>query len=313
MSKSNRLALSLSFVVSIFVAASMSAQATRTWVSGVGDDANPCSRTAPCKTFAGAISKTAAGGEISVLDNGGFGAVTITKAITIDGSAVHASILHSGTNGVVISLSTLTGGNNVILRDLSINGTGGTGANGLNGVRVIGSNATNVFIEDCDFQRAQRAVDISPTVSGFKVYMKNVDIRNMSDDAIESQPSAGQTVMVAMEQVRVRNSSLAGFHSVRGTNASITNSLFQGNVDGIRIDDSSSHLRLSESIMSENTGVGLLNGGTATTTLDGCELAGNGVGLQNNTGGTVFGFGNNAITYNGTDVQGTAVSTLGHP
>ena len=59
------------------------AQATRTWVSGVGDDANPCSRTAPCKTFAGAISKTAAGGEINVLDPGGFGAVTITKSITI--------------------------------------------------------------------------------------------------------------------------------------------------------------------------------------------------------------------------------------
>src|SRR5260221_13453148 len=63
----------------------MSAQASRTWVSGVGDDANPCSRTAPCKTFAGAISKTAAGGEIDALDPGGFGAVTITKAITLDG------------------------------------------------------------------------------------------------------------------------------------------------------------------------------------------------------------------------------------
>ena len=62
-----------------------SAQASRTWVSGVGDDANPCSRTAPCKTFAGAISKTSVGGEIDALDPGGFGAVTITKAITLDG------------------------------------------------------------------------------------------------------------------------------------------------------------------------------------------------------------------------------------
>jgi hypothetical protein len=60
------------------------AQASRTWVSGVGDDANPCSRTAPCKTFAGAISKTAVNGEINCLDPGGFGAVTITKSITID-------------------------------------------------------------------------------------------------------------------------------------------------------------------------------------------------------------------------------------
>jgi len=72
----------------------------RTWVSGVGDDAYPCSRTAPCKTFAGAISKTAAGGIISVLDPGGFGAVTITKSITIDGGGIEASILATGSTGV---------------------------------------------------------------------------------------------------------------------------------------------------------------------------------------------------------------------
>src|SRR4051812_1700969 len=75
------------------------AQATRTWVSGVGDDANPCSRTAPCKTFAGAISKTAARGEISVLDPGGFGTVNITKAITLNGTGTLAGILASSTNG----------------------------------------------------------------------------------------------------------------------------------------------------------------------------------------------------------------------
>src|ERR1700720_1556194 len=79
------------------------AQATRTWVSGVGDDANPCSRTAPCMTFAGAITKTAAGGEIDALDPGGFGAVTITKSITIDGGGGQvASILTVGTNAINI-------------------------------------------------------------------------------------------------------------------------------------------------------------------------------------------------------------------
>ena len=88
--------IALAYVVCMAVGASVaSAQATRTWVSGVGDDANPCSRTAPCKTFAGAISKTAAGGEISVLDPGGFGAVTITKSITLSGVGVNASILAS--------------------------------------------------------------------------------------------------------------------------------------------------------------------------------------------------------------------------
>jgi hypothetical protein len=77
-------------VTPLLYAAPAQAQATRTWVSGVGDDANPCSRTAPCKTFAGAISKTAPGGEIDALDPGGFGALTITKSITIDGAAARS-------------------------------------------------------------------------------------------------------------------------------------------------------------------------------------------------------------------------------
>src|SRR5437773_12323348 len=82
-----------------------SAQATRTWVSGVGDDVNPCSRTAPCKTFAGAISKTATGGEINTLDSGGYGAVTIKKSITIDGTGSMSSILAAGTTGIIIDLT----------------------------------------------------------------------------------------------------------------------------------------------------------------------------------------------------------------
>src|SRR6266702_7508405 len=110
------------FLALLFLAAPAQAQATRTWVSGVGDDANPCSRTAPCKTFAGAISKTAAGGEIDVLDPGGFGAVTITKAITLDGGGGQvASIVVAGTNGINVA----AGVNDIIvLRNLSINGVG---------------------------------------------------------------------------------------------------------------------------------------------------------------------------------------------
>ena len=91
-------------VVSVMWTVPASAQATRTWVSGVGDDANPCSRTAPCKTFAGAISKTAPGGEIDALDPGGFGALTITKSITLDGGGGQvASVLVAGTNGIVVA------------------------------------------------------------------------------------------------------------------------------------------------------------------------------------------------------------------
>src|SRR5437773_11232373 len=107
------------------------AQASRTWVSGVGDDANPCSRTAPCRTFAGAISKTAAGGEINALDPGGFGAVTITKSIIIDGGNMLAGVLVSGTNGIVVSAAPT---DRVVLRGLDINGIG----TGLNGIRFLG-------------------------------------------------------------------------------------------------------------------------------------------------------------------------------
>src|SRR5262245_47827870 len=96
-----------------------SAQATRTWVSGVGDDANPCSRTAPCKTWAGAISKTADGGEIDAMDDAGFGAVTITKSITLNGSGHTASALVSGTNGIVVAAAT---NDQVVLRGIDIKG-----------------------------------------------------------------------------------------------------------------------------------------------------------------------------------------------
>ena len=86
------------------------AQATRTWVSGVGDDANPCSRTAPCNTFAGAISKTATTGEINCLDSGGFGALTIIKSITIKCEGVIGGVLAAGTIGFTVNLP---GGNGV--------------------------------------------------------------------------------------------------------------------------------------------------------------------------------------------------------
>src|SRR5437588_1899237 len=106
-------------LVALAVPASASAQATRTWVSGVGDDANPCSRTAPCKTFAGAISKTAAKGEINCLDPGGFGAVTITKAITIKCQYTEGGVLVSGTDGIIVNAGAT---DSVVLRGLDING-----------------------------------------------------------------------------------------------------------------------------------------------------------------------------------------------
>jgi hypothetical protein len=119
------------------------AQATRTWVSGVGDDVNPCSRTAPCKTFAGAISKTATGGEINVLDPGGFGAVTITKSIQIL-SQFEAGVLVSGTNGIIVNAPAAT--DKILLEGLDIEGLG----TGLDGVKMIGTG--KLFIRKCSIR-----------------------------------------------------------------------------------------------------------------------------------------------------------------
>jgi hypothetical protein len=142
------------------------AQATRTWVSGVGDDANPCSRTAPCKTFAGAISKTAAAGEINVIDPGGFGAVTITKSITIRSDHVEAAVLVNGTNGIVVSAGAT---DTVVLEGLDLDGSGGTGLNGVN----ISSGAA-VYILRCAIRRfGQNGVNMADSTAGSRLFIRD--------------------------------------------------------------------------------------------------------------------------------------------
>ncbi len=161
----------------------LSAQASRTWVSGVGDDANPCSRTAPCKTWAGAISKTAPGGEIDALDPGGFGAVTITKAITLDGGGGQvASVLVSGTNGIVI----VAGANDVvILRNLRINGI----SSGVNGIQFNSGKDLNV--ENCYiFGFTQNGINITLGASG-SAHIINSVIKNNTGDGIFASTSSG--------------------------------------------------------------------------------------------------------------------------
>src|SRR5437879_303501 len=157
MSNSRQIFLALVAVLSAGLMSALNgdqaqAQATRTWVSGVGDDANPCSRTAPCKTFAGAISKTAPAGEINCLDPGGFGAVTITKSITIRCDHVEAGVLVSGTNGIIVNVAAT---DRVVLEGLDIEGLG----TGLNGVSII--NGGQVYIIRCSIRHfTQNGVNV---------------------------------------------------------------------------------------------------------------------------------------------------------
>jgi hypothetical protein len=195
----NTLILKLAIICGCLVAAaaSVNAQATRTWVSGVGDDVNPCSRTAPCKTFAGAISKTAEGGEIDALDPAGYGTVTIVKAMTIDGGTGSgwASILATGTpNGINVNTTTGTHTNDavVLLRNITINGTnqapaaGGVLTNGINHIKgsqlivehcffehLLGTGitqnsmatASTLRVSDCNFDNVATAMLVTTTVS----------------------------------------------------------------------------------------------------------------------------------------------------
>src|ERR1700712_1664491 len=159
------------------------AQATRTWVSGVGNDADPCSRTAPCKTFAGAISKTFINGEIDCLDPGGFGTLTITKSITIDCSGTLGSVLASGTNGFNINIAVNANDpfRTVRLRGLTINGTGPSGTvgtrTGLKGVSI--TQAATVIIEDTvisDF--SQQGVNDARSTANGRLMIRNSVLRD---------------------------------------------------------------------------------------------------------------------------------------
>src|SRR5690349_21377374 len=166
----------LAFALLLFGVQTTYAQATRTWVSGVGDDANPCSRTAPCKTFAGAISKTANGGEINCIDPGGFGAVTITKSIAIKCRYTEGGVLVSGTNAIVVNA---TNTDKVTLDGLDINGVGTGAQTSLSGVRVF--NAARVNVLNSEIYRFQDGVTIAPTpatANVTRVVLKNNHIHD---------------------------------------------------------------------------------------------------------------------------------------
>jgi hypothetical protein len=213
-----------------FLAPAAHAQATRTWVSGVGDDANPCSRTAPCKTFAGSISKTAAGGEINVLDPGGFGAVTITKSITIDAGAVEAGILISGSSGVIVNAGV---NDNVTLKGLDFSGINpGTGCPyPTTGVRVLQAGA--VRIEDSKIERMQKAVEIVPT-SAVDVFMDGVDISNSCTSGVRVAPAAGGSATVSIQDSTITNSGTALSVADNGK-AWLTRSTLFGNALGYEL------------------------------------------------------------------------------
>jgi len=273
-------------------AAPSHAQASRTWVSGIGNDADPCSRTAPCKTFAGAIVKTALNGEINCLDPGGFGSVTITKSITIDCHEVYASILHGspngGTNGITIVFDSFAAADvrkTVRLRNINFNGFD----TGLVGIRILGGSAIAagvVVIEDClldgNFGGTARGIS-DERINGGKLYVSNTTARNTGQAGMAVAPASGSVRLDAtFDNVRVEN---AGFGIVTGANVKAM---------------------VNRSVFSGNSSAGIFSSGTSEINLSNSVVSSNATGIQN-AGGTIR-ISNNDITLNTTAFSGTTLS-----
>ena len=270
------------------------AQATRTWVSGVGDDVNPCSRTAPCKTFAGAISKTAAGGEISVLDAGGFGAVTITKAITINGDNMLASILASGTNGIIINAGV---GDDIIIRGLSINGAG----TGINGISFIAGGA--LYVENSTIYGFTGQGILFQPSGGSSLFVNRVSISNNTGGAIYLVPGSAGFASATIDAVTMQGNG-RGLRAEDGASVVVRNSISTGNNANGFVALAASRavdLSIENSVSSRNVAVGIYSGALATVRLSNVFISGNNVGLQSVGGGSIISFRNNRIIGNGTD------------
>ena len=203
-------------LIALAVPSAASGQATRTWVSGVGDDANPCSRTAPCKTFAGAISKPANGGEINCLDPGGFGGVTITKSLTIKCHYTEGGVLVSGTNAIVINA---TATDKVTLKGLDINGIGVGAQTSLSGVKVLSARHVNLI--DNEIYRFQSGVTIAPTSAQTAVVLKGNHIHDNGIGVINAPGNNLITFTSAtLRYNELQDNTCAVVVSAFGTNAS---------------------------------------------------------------------------------------------
>ena len=256
-----------------------SAQATRTWVSGVGSDANPCSRTAPCQTFAGAISKTAAGGEIDCLDPGGFGAVTITKAITIDcGGVTGGPLATLGSNGIIINAGV---NDRIVLRNMSIQGAG-TGGNAIRflgglhltvenvrisgfttiGIDVNKSASGNLYVRDTYITNVPKAIRLFTGAGGINAQIDNTRIDAVSTNGLEV--ASGSTVASISDSV-IMNSGTA-LITTGGGYINADNNIIAKNTTGVNSSVAAGSIRITRNAFQDNgTAVTFAGGGTVST------------------------------------------------
>jgi len=284
----------LTIATFMFAFASLAqAQASRTWVSGVGDDVNPCSRTAPCKTFAGAISKTAPGGEIDALDPAGFGALNTTKSITLDGGdgSGFGGILASSTSGVIVNGAGIV----VTLRRLSING-GPPNLPGTFGVRFI--QGSKLRIEDCkifNFAAVGSGVGIEIALgTAATVNIKDSTIYN-NNRGIRATTTSG-ILLVVMQNSTVQHNVTEGVKLDTGAFLEARNSNISYNVTGVSLTaGANSGASLIHCDVIANTGTGLAAGTSVFTRIGQTSFIGNATGISQSAPNTVKTFGDNYI------------------
>ncbi|HEV7600831.1 MAG TPA: right-handed parallel beta-helix repeat-containing protein [Bradyrhizobium sp.] len=264
--------------VPLLASAPASAQATRTWVSGVGDDVNPCSRTAPCKTFAGAISKTALGGEINCLDPGGFGGVTAIKAMTFNCGYTLGSILVAGGPGITVNAGV---NDRVVIRGIQITGVNQTVTPGTIGVRIIA--AKSVSIEDSVITNfGQQGIADQRTAGNTNLFIRNSVISNNNGTGIGL--GATNTSKTHIENSSAINN-LFGVAATTGNSVTIKRSVMAGNNDtGVEADPGAQIDVDASSITNNNTGVGP----AGTIRLSDTDILYNGTAVIG-TGGQTYG------------------------
>lgn len=279
-----------SIVILLAGATQVAAQATRTWVSGVGDDANPCSRTAPCKTWAGAISKTAAGGEIDALDPGGFGAITLTKSITLDGGPGIAGVLVSGTNGIVVAAGAT---DKVALRNLDIDGLGSGGNSGTAGIKGIEFlSGGHLVIDNCNiYGFGLRAISIESTTANAATLISNTIVHNNPNNGIW----VGASNFVVIDNVRSVNNTNSGLAVNPGGVVQVRNSVFSNNAFGLLSNNGTLDAQL---VTSSNNGTGVVAQNSATIRMTGVSVVNNTIGLDITNNSVINSFGDNIIVGN---------------
>jgi hypothetical protein len=246
------------------------AQPKRVFVSATGSDANPCSRTQPCRTLDDGVATVAANGEVIVLDSGNYGDVVIGKAVSIVAApGVYATIVQEGSQpGITVNAPA---GALVILRNLTVHRQPAA----FGGIGIRFNSGGQIYIEDCVVEGAF-ANGIQGGASGLTLHVTDTKVRGgIDEDAIEVFSGSAYLTRVHVDGTALKGLEAGG----SGVKVTVRDSVFA------------------------STGQGILVGSGAVVTIENSQFSGHGTALNASTGGE-FRVSQSVIANNGTGVGG---------